>query len=81
MFLHYGDCPLWSDDAARCACPREWRIVRDRNPTDPEYPWLVLRRVTTHSSYELFVRASTHAKALSLVTALIAFDRSYLHGV
>lgn len=76
MILHRSDCPWWHDTGARCVCPREWRIERDRHPRD-SYPWRVLRRCGPDGHYELFVRAATHHKATSLVAALISFDRSF----
>ena len=51
-------------------------MQRDRAPVD-EYAWHVLRRVHADEEHELFVRATTHARALALVCALIAFDRSF----
>jgi hypothetical protein len=72
--LHLACCPLWMDDYARCTCPRLWRIERSRERGGL---WLVLRWVDAEARYDLLVRAPTHATALSLVLALIAFDRGF----
>ena len=75
-FLHYANCPLWTDDRGRCTCPREWRIERDRSQCAP-FPWLILHRAAPDRPHELLLRCMTWSKAVSLVRALIRFDRSF----
>lgn len=61
----------------RCDCPRPWRIERDRDLREPDYPWLILRRIEPDGEYHLFLRAASWRRATSLVWALIRFDQSF----
>ncbi len=77
MFLHFASCPQWSDTASRCTCPRPWRIERYCPPghrLEPPHPWTVLHRDNDSNTYEVFMRAATWQKAMSLVAAMLAFD-------
>ncbi len=82
MFLHFATCPQWSDTTARCTCPRPWRIERYCPPghrLEPDHPWTVLHLDTDTGRYDVFMRAQTWRKAVSLVAALISFDAASLY--
>lgn len=71
--LHYATCLLWADaEYGFCTCPRPWRIRKD--PADARHPWRIERR-TDDVDYELFLRASSYAKAVDLVACLISLRR------
>lgn len=48
-FIHFASCPVWGarDVAARCTCPREWRIRRRWLSVaggHNRYPWVISHR-------------------------------------